>query len=97
MWDDLVRGAIGAVVLVDTERLDQCFPAVDYFEGRGIPFVVGVNCFDGVAKHQLEDVREALGLGPETPLMYTDAREKAATKQALIAVVQLAMQRIKER
>ena len=60
MWDDLVRGAIGAVVLVDTDRLEQCFPAVDYFESRGIPFVVGVNCFDGVAKHRLEDVREAL-------------------------------------
>ena len=51
MWDDLVRGAIGACVLVDTERLDQCFPAVDYFEGKGIPFVVCVNCFDGVARH----------------------------------------------
>ena len=63
MWDDLVRGAIGAVVLVDTDRLDQCFPAVDYFESRGIPFVVGVNCFDGVAKHALEDVREAADLG----------------------------------
>ena len=62
MWDDLVRGAIGAVVLVDTDRLDQCFPAVDYFESRGIPFVVGVNCFDGVAKHALEDVREALAI-----------------------------------
>src|SRR5690606_22255549 len=96
MWDDLVRGAIGAVVLVDTERLDQCFPAVDYFEGRSIPFIVAVNCFDGVAKHQLEDVREALGLSEGVPIMYTDAREKSATKQALIAVVQLAMERIKE-
>ncbi len=95
MWDDLVRGAIGAVVLVDTERLDQCFPAVDYFEGRGIPFIVAVNCFDGVARHQLDDVREALGLSPEVPLIYTDARERAATKQALIAVVQLAMERLK--
>jgi len=95
MWDDLVRGAIGAVVLVDTERLDQCFPAVDYFEGRSIPFIVAVNCFDGVARHQLDDVREALGLSPEVPLIYTDARERAATKQALIAVVQLAMERLK--
>ncbi len=95
MWDDLVRGAIGAVVLVDTERLDQCFPAVDYFEGRGIPFIVAVNCFDGVARHQLDDVREALGLSAEVPLIYTDARERAATKQALIAVVQLAMERLK--
>lgn len=94
MWDDLVRGAIGAVVLVDTERLDQCFPAVDYFEGRGVPFVVGVNCFDGVARHKLEDVREALGIPESVPIMYTDAREKAATKQALIAVVQLAMRQL---
>lgn len=95
MWDDLVRGAIGAVVLVDTERLDQCFPAVDYFEGRSIPFIVAVNCFDGVARHQLDDVREALGLSAGVPLIYTDARERAATKQALIAVVQLAMERLK--
>ncbi len=95
MWDDLVRGAIGAVVLVDTERLDQCFPAVDYFEGRSIPFIVAVNCFDGVARHQLDDVREALGLSASVPLIYTDARERAATKQALIAVVQLAMERLK--
>jgi signal recognition particle receptor subunit beta len=95
MWDDLVRGAIGAVVLVDTERLDQCFPAVDYFEGRSIPFIVAVNCFDGVARHQLDDVREALGLSSGVPLIYTDARERAATKQALIAVVQLAMERLK--
>src|SRR5690554_525015 len=94
MWDDLVRGAIGAVVLVDTERLDQCFPAVDYVEGRGVPFVVGVNCFDGVARHKLEDVREALGIPDSVPIMYTDAREKAATKQALIAVVQLAMRQL---
>ncbi|MBC7291456.1 MAG: ATP/GTP-binding protein [Actinotalea sp.] len=95
MWDDLVRGAIGAVVLVDTERLDQCFPAVDYFESRGIPFVVAVNCFDGVAKHQLEDIREALQVPAHVPLMYTDARNRAATKQTLISLVQLAMQRLR--
>src|SRR5665647_3566899 len=94
MWDDLVRGAIGAVVLVDTERLDQCFPAVDYFESRGIPFVVAVNCFDGVARHQLEDVREALSVPAHVPLMYTDARSRAATKQTLIALVQVAMERL---
>ncbi|ASR56211.1 GTP-binding protein [Cellulomonas sp. CW35] len=97
MWDDLVRGAIGAVVLVDTDRLDQCFPAVDYFESRGIPFVVGVNCFDGVAKHALEDVREALAIPAHVPVMYTDARSRAATKQALIALVQLAMERLRQR
>ena len=95
MWDDLVRGAIGAVVLVDTDRLDQCFPAVDYMESRGIPFVVGVNCFDGIAKHSLDDVRGALAIPDHVPVLYTDARSRAATKQALIALVQLAMARLR--
>ena len=94
MWDDLIKGAIGAVVLVDTERLEQCFPAVDYFEARQIPFVVAVNCFDGVARHQLEDVREALAVPAHVPMLYTDARTRAATKQTLISLVQLAMQRL---
>ena len=94
MWDDLVRGAIGAVVLVDTERLEQCFPAIDYFEARGIPFVVAVNCFDGIARHQLEAVREALAVPPHIPMIYTDARSRPATKQSLITLVQLAMQRL---
>jgi uncharacterized protein len=93
MWDDLVRGAIGAVVMVDTDRLDQCFPAVDYFETKGIPFVVAVNCFDGVARHRLADVREALAVPSQVPMVYTDARSRAATKQTLVAVVQHAMQR----
>jgi len=95
MWDDLVRGAIGAVVLVDTDRLEQCFPAIDYFESRNIPFVVGVNCFDGVAKHKLEDVREALQIPAHVPMLYTDARSRAATKQTLIALVQLAMRQLR--
>ncbi|HWS56946.1 MAG TPA: ATP/GTP-binding protein [Actinotalea sp.] len=95
MWDDLVRGAIGAVVLVDTERLDHSFPAIDYFESRGIPFVVAVNCFDGVARHRLEDVREALSVPDGVPLMYTDARSRAATKQTLVSLVQVAMERLR--
>jgi signal recognition particle receptor subunit beta len=93
MWDDLMRGAIGCVVLVDTDRLDQCFAAVDYVESRGVPFVVAVNCFDGVAKHTLDDVREALSIGPDVPMMYTDARARPATKQALVSLVQYAMAR----
>jgi signal recognition particle receptor subunit beta len=93
MWDDLVNGAIGAVVLVDTDRLEDCFGAVDYFEARQIPFVVGVNCFEGVARHTVEDVREALALRPETPVFYTDARSRQATKQALITLVTHAMSR----
>jgi signal recognition particle receptor subunit beta len=94
MWDDLVRGALGAVVLVDTDRLNQCFPAVDYFETRNIPFVLAVNCFDGVAQHTLEDVRDALAVSPDVPMIYTDARSRAATKQALITVVKHAMDRV---
>jgi len=94
MWDDLVCGAVGAVVLVDTERLDQCFPAVDYFESRQIPFVVAVNCFDGIAKHRMEAVRDALAVPEHVPMVYTDARSRAATKQTLVALVQHAMSRL---
>jgi signal recognition particle receptor subunit beta len=94
MWDDLVRGAIGAVVLVDTDRLEQCFPAVDYFESRQIPFVVAVNCFDGVAQHRLDDVRDALAVPEHVPMVYTDARSRVATKQTLGMVVEHAMRRI---
>ena len=94
MWDDLVRGAIGAVVLVDTDRLDQCFPAVDYFETRDIPFVLAVNCFGGVARHRLDDVRDALAVSPDVPAIYTDARSRPATKQALITLVRHAMSRL---
>ncbi len=94
MWDDLVQGAIGAVVLVDTGRLEQCFDAVDYFESRGLPFVVAVNCFDGIARHSPEDVREALGVPDDVPMFYTDARLREATKHALIQVVRVAMSRL---
>ncbi len=94
MWDDLVLGAIGAVVLVDTSRLEQCFDAIDYFESRQIPFVVAVNCFDGIARHSVEEVREALALREETPVFYTDARSRQATKQTLITLVGHAMERL---
>ncbi|MFA9565214.1 MAG: ATP/GTP-binding protein, partial [Acidimicrobiales bacterium] len=93
MWDDLVRGSIGAVVLVDTTRLADCFPAVDYFEQRQVPFVVAVNCFGGAARHRIEDVREALGISQDVPIVYTDAREREATKAALLELVQHALVR----
>jgi signal recognition particle receptor subunit beta len=91
LWDELVTGAIGAVVLVDTRRLADCFPAVSYFERSGLPFVVAVNCFDGLVTHSLEDIREALVVPPHVPLIYTDARDRAATKAALIEVTQHAL------
>jgi signal recognition particle receptor subunit beta len=93
MWDDLVRGAIGAVVLIDTRRLEECFPAVDYFEEAGIPFVVAMNCFDGEVSHAPEAVREALGVSPDTPILLTDARDRHATKATLIELVQHALTR----
>ena len=98
MWDDLVRGAIGAVVLVDTDRLDECFPAVDYFESRGIPFVVACQLLRRrrASTSSRTSARRSRSR-PHVPVLYTDARSRAATKQALIALVQLAMERLRGR
>jgi signal recognition particle receptor subunit beta len=93
MWDDLVRGAIGAVVLIDTRRLEECFPAVDYFEEHQIPFVVGMNCFNGETSHSPDDVREALAVSPDTPVLQIDARDRASTRDTLLELVQHALVR----
>lgn len=92
MWDDLVRGAIGAVVLVDTRRLADSFPAIDFFEDRGLPYTVGLNCFDGTLQHQIDDVRDAIAIGPDVPIAVCDARDRESTKQSLITLVEYAMQ-----
>src|SRR5690606_7722219 len=91
MWDDLVRGAIGAVVLVDTRRLADCFAALDYFEESGLPYIVGVNGFHGEFTHTNEEIREALTIGPDIPIVQVDARSRESTKQALIVLVQHAL------
>ncbi|MFJ8466220.1 GTP-binding protein [Streptomyces swartbergensis] len=91
MWDELSEGALGAVVLADTRRLEDCFAAVDYFERRAIPFLVGVNCFEGAPRYPVEDVRQALDLDDGVPLMMCDARDRESVKEALIGVVQHAM------
>jgi uncharacterized protein len=91
MWDELARGAIGAVVLADTRRLDSCFPAVDFFERRRLPFVVGVNCFDDAVRYGTEEVRMALDLEQHIPIMLCDVRERESTKQVLTALLQHAM------
>ena len=93
MWDDLVRGAIGAVVLIDTRRLEECFPAVDYFEEHQIPFIVGMNCFDGSTTHSPDDVREALAVSGDTPVIMLDARDRDSTRTALLELVQHALVR----
>jgi signal recognition particle receptor subunit beta len=93
MWDDLCRGAIGAVVLVDTRRLRECFAAVDYFEQRELPFVVAINCFDGFQAHAIEDVRDALLIPAHIPVLVCDARERKSAKTILIQLVQHVMVR----
>ncbi len=92
MWDDISRGAIGAVVMVDTRRLADCFGAIDYFEQRGVPFMVAVNCFDGRLLHDLDDVREALQLAEHVPFLSCDARNRESVKDVLITLVEYAMQ-----
>jgi signal recognition particle receptor subunit beta len=91
MWDDLALGAIGAVVLVDTRRLSDAFPSIDFFENRKLPYVVAINCFDRLLHHQIEDVRHALTISPSVPIMVCDARERESAKQVLMAVVQHAI------
>jgi uncharacterized protein len=94
MWDDLCRGAVGALVLVDTRHLDASFAAVNYFElDSDVPFVVCVNRFDGMLTHDLEDVRQALALAPGVPLIAFDARDRSSVARALMAVVEHTMER----
>jgi uncharacterized protein len=92
MWDEVAIGSLGAVVLADTRRLADCFPAVDYFERRNIPFIVAVNCFEGAKQYELEEVEAALNLGSKVPVMLCDARVRESGKKVLIALVQHAME-----
>nr|WP_323748944.1 ATP/GTP-binding protein [Streptomyces sp. PR69] len=91
MWDDLVRGAIGAVVMADTRRLSDCFPALDYFESCGLPYVVAVNHFEGTASYEAEDVREALTVPPHVPVLIMDARKRVTVVESLLALVAQAL------
>ncbi|GLF96473.1 ATP/GTP-binding protein [Streptomyces yaizuensis] len=94
LWDELAQGALGAVILADTRRLEESFAAVDYFERRGIPFTVAVNCFDGATRFPADTVRAALDLDPEVPLLMCDARERESAKEVLVAVVEHALARV---
>ncbi|GAA2585355.1 ATP-binding protein [Streptomyces tubercidicus] len=88
LWDELARGALGAVVLADTRRLADSFSAIDYFERRGLPFTVAVNCFDGADRYPPQAVRDALDLDPEVPVVLCDARLKDSARDVLISVVE---------
>ncbi len=93
MWNELSRGAIGAVVLADTRRLTDCFAAIDFFESRDVPFIVAVNAFDGVRNHDLPSIRNALQVPEQVPMLFIDARRRGDAKQALVMVVEHALSR----
>jgi signal recognition particle receptor subunit beta len=93
LWDELSQGALGAVVLADTRRLADCFPSIDYFEGRGTPFVVAVNCFDLDHRFGAEAVARALDLDPGVPVVLFDAREPLAARNVLIELVEYVARR----
>lgn len=95
MWDDLSLGAIGAILLVDTRRVDESFAAVDYFEELGLPFLVAVNEFEGAPKFPEEAIRDALSLPDDVPVMMIDARDRESAKTALIALTGHALARVK--
>jgi signal recognition particle receptor subunit beta len=93
LWDDLARGALGAVILVDTRRIQESFAAINYFENDSdVPFIVAVNLFDGELAHDLDEVRDALALSPEVPLVTCDARDPASATDALRSLVTYTMQ-----
>jgi hypothetical protein len=96
MWRDLVEGALGALVIVDTRRLDACYPAVDYFEKLSLPFVVAVNLFDGALAHDLADVRWALAISEDVALITFDARDRISVRDALLTLLNRALNRALE-
>jgi len=91
MWDDLAVGAVGAVVMADTRRVADCFASIDYFERNGMPFVIAVNCFDGAPRFEPDDIRIALSLGPEVPIVLCDARNRDSVKKVLVSLVRYVM------
>ncbi len=93
MWNELSRGAIGAVILADTRRLGDCFAAIDYFEARSMPFIIAVNPFDGQKTHAIDAIREAVQVDAHVPMLFCDARDRADVKNALVALVELALVR----
>lgn len=93
MWDDLALGALGALVIVDSRRLEDCYPAIDYFERLELPFVVAVNRFDGKLSHEIRAIRWALDIDPDTPIIEFDARDRLSVRDALLAVLDRTMAR----
>jgi uncharacterized protein len=97
MWDELAIGAVGAVVLADTRRVADCFASIDYFERNGMPFVIAVNCFDGAPRFEPDDIRIALSLASEVPIVLCDARDRDSVKKVLVSLVRYVMTRNSQR
>src|SRR5690606_6790209 len=95
MWDELIRGALGAAVVVDTRRVTDAFAPLDFFENRNLPYVVAVNCFDGAPRYDVEEIRDALSIPSDVPLIMCDARVRESVKNVLITVVEHAMARLR--
>jgi signal recognition particle receptor subunit beta len=93
LWDDLVDGALGAIVLLDTRRIEDCFPAIDYFEEHRVPFLVAVNLFEATQRFDLEEVREALGVVDNVPVMQCDARSRESVKSVLVGLTEEVLSR----
>jgi hypothetical protein len=91
MWEELTRGALGAVVLVDTRRVQDSFSAIDYFETRDLPYLVGINCFEGAPKYDAEEIREALAIPDAVPLVLCDARDRESVRHMLVVMVRYAL------
>jgi signal recognition particle receptor subunit beta len=96
MWDNLVRGALGAVVLADTRRLSDCFTSVDFFENRKIPYIVAVNLFDGILHHPIDSVKKALSIDPAGPIIGCDARDRADVKKSLLNLLEHVMMEVED-
>lgn len=97
MWEDICDGALGAIVLVDTRRLDDCYPAVDYFEEHDIPFVMAMNVFEDAPLHDIEEVRYALDIDASVPMMRCDARTTASVQNVMVELCQYMLRRLAER
>jgi hypothetical protein len=95
MWDDLIRGALGTVILVDTRRLDHCYSSIDYYEARDMPFVVAVNQFAGAPRHHRGDIRYALNIADDVPLLRCDARDRESVKEVLLMLLQVVLERVR--
>ena len=97
MWNDLIQGALGAVVLVDSRRIEDSFPALDYFEHRDLPFVVAINRFGGQMYHSLDEIREALSIASQVPVVSTDARGRVHVKETVLSLLDVVLQRAMSR